>query len=328
MSKEIQTFRVENEDPSAHRLDLFLSVKTGRSRAYVKLQISKAAVSVNRAIVDKPSQKLRLGDVVEVKFGPEKALDLVPVEKPLDILFEDADLIVINKPQGWVVHPAAGHKGETLVHYLLYHMQHSTEFRETSGSRPGIVHRLDRGTSGCLIVAKNRTALEKLAAQFKIRAVKKQYEAIVYGKMKESGSFRNSIGRHPTDRKKMSSRTLEARDAVTDWKKAEAFPHFTLVDCFPLTGRTHQLRVHLSEGGHPIVGDPLYGKRAAARMNSHLHPSIEAAIAPLENPFLHARKLSFFQPSTGKPIEVDAKRPEGFDQFVSLLREHDREREK
>jgi 23S rRNA pseudouridine1911/1915/1917 synthase len=327
MDNESYTF--EPSTGHANRLDLFLSVRTGRSRAFVKSQIEKSAIDVNGEVVTKPSHRLRPGDVIGARFEAERDFDLIPVEARLDILYEDADVLVLNKQQGWVVHPAAGHRGETVVHYLLHYLRNCSDFSQTSLVRPGIVHRLDRGTSGCLLVAKNRTALESLCLQFKNRAVKKQYEAIAFGVMNERGTFRSSIGRHPADRKRMTSRTLgggEGREAETEWVRLQAFNRFSHVALFPLTGRTHQLRVHLTENGHAIVGDPVYGKRSSSKsVKGKLSPILENAMAELKHPFLHAKALHFFQPTTGDLIQVEATRPANFQKFLSLLSELDKE---
>jgi len=308
--------------PSADsRLDLFLSIATGHSRAFVKSQIEKGGVVVNGAAVVKPSFKVRPGDSISAEFSTEAKLDLMPIAAALDVLYEDESLLVINKPQGWVVHPAVGHRGETIVHYLLHHLQNSPDFGSMSDTRPGIVHRLDRGTSGCLLVAKNRRTLEELARQFKDREVKKTYEAIAWGRMKERGVFDSAIGRHRSDRKRMSSRTEEGREARTDWHRLGVFRTFSHVQLHPRTGRTHQLRVHLTEAGHAIVGDKLYGKQN--RKCPHLDSEIRNAMAEFEFPMLHARELVFTHPRTREPIHTVAPAPEIFTSFLEKLRRLD-----
>ncbi len=302
---------------AAKRLDLFLSIQTGQSRAFIKYQIEKGNVFLNGTKVEKPSQSIKVGDEVKAKFESEQRMSLEPIEKKLDILFEDESLLVLNKPQGWVVHPAAGHRGETLVHYLLHYLQQSPGFSESSLVRPGIVHRLDRGTTGCIVIAKNRSVLEKLAFQFKERHVQKEYEAIAWGKMKPSGSFRTCIGRHPIDRKRMSSKSLEGKVAETRWECYSKFSHFSHVHLFPKTGRTHQIRVHLSEGGHTIVGDSLYGKRM--RKIEHLHPEIQSAMTSVKFPFLHAKAITFEHPVTAKEIKIIAPTPAVFASFLKVL---------
>lgn len=302
------------------RADLFLSRKTGQSREFVQEQIKAERVLRNGAILTKAAQKVVPGDVLTGHFEERPASNLTPVEFPLEVLHEDADLIVINKPQDMVVHPAVGYTGPTLVHYLLHYLKHDSRFPELSDTRPGIVHRLDRGTSGVILIAKNRPALESLSAQFKDRQVKKQYEALVWGKMKEKGMFQSEIGRDTKDRKKMSSKTNKGREAVTEYQLGRAYAHFSHVALFPLTGRTHQLRVHLSEAGFPIVGDPLYSKRAAGRKRAHLPEAIRGAVEALKHPFLHARRLDFTHPVTKKLIRCEASRPKEFDAFLENLK--------
>lgn len=311
------------ESPS--RLDLFLSRVTGQSRQFTQFQIKKGRIRCNDSVVMKPAHALKAGDQVTGHFEERPATDVAPVQRELDILYEDDSLIALNKPQDMVVHPAAGHRGPTLVNYLLHHLQSSPDFQQMPALRPGIVHRLDRGTSGVIVVAKNRSALEALALQFKSREVKKEYEAIAWGKMRLGGRFESAVGRDKRDRKKMSSKTEKGRVAMTRWESTEGFRHFTLVSLFPHTGRTHQLRVHLSEGGHPIVGDSLYGKRSMQRRRGdEIAESIQDFVARSEHPFLHARKLELRHPVSGALLVLEAPRPELFNDFVELLRAEDR----
>lgn len=301
------------------RLDQFLSIKTARSRSFVKYQILHGNVSVNGSKALKPSQWLKEADVVSCAFVENEKIELTPVPMELEVLYEDNEVIVINKSQGWIVHPATSHRGDTVVHYLLHHLNNREEFREISPTRPGIVHRLDRGTSGCLVVAKNRKALENLSSQFKDRTVEKEYEAIVWGKTKTRGTISTPVGRHLTHRKKMSSKTRDGRDALTRWEAKESFDQFTWVRLMPKTGRTHQLRVHLSEMANPIVGDKLYGRK---RDLTRLDPQVAAFLkARAVFPFLHARAIRFAHPTTGKPISLEAKAPENFTSFLTLLRQ-------
>jgi 23S rRNA pseudouridine1911/1915/1917 synthase len=313
-------FKVEAD---ASRLDLFLARRSGQSREFVKQQILKGNVAVNEAPALKASQILTSGDQVSVTFHEDQRLELTAVKGELEVLYEDSDLLVINKAQGVVVHPAQGHRGETLVHHLLYYFQNQPEFSSLSPVRPGIVHRLDRGTSGVILIAKNRSAQEGLCRGFKDRLMKKEYESLVWGKMKSSGGkFHSLIGRHVTDRKKMSAKTQEGREAVTRWQKEKTFDRFTHVRLLPETGRTHQLRVHLSEGGFAIVGDDLYGRRGSTRFQG-LPPKIREALESVKYPFLHARSLTFSPPKTGESLHVEAARPKIFDQVLKLLEEFD-----
>lgn len=299
------------------RLDLFLSVETGRTRNFVKYQIKKSRVAVNGNVVDKPSHKVRANDTIECRFIEEGGIGLQPVEMALEILYEDPDLLVLNKAQGWVVHPASAHKGETVVHYLLHHFRNSPGFSDTSPTRPGVVHRLDRGTSGCLLIAKHRAALESLSQQFKDRVVEKEYEAVVWGKTPKGGVMKNSIGRHRSDRKKMSSKTRMGKDALTKFETVGVYASMSWVRLMPKTGRTHQLRVHLSEMGNPIVADSLYGRK---RNLDHLSESQRSILEASEFPYLHARRLSFQQPTTKQQVTVEARRPKIFDELLAALK--------
>ncbi len=302
------------------RLDLFLARATARSRSFLKEQIEVGGVTVNEIVVTKASFLLKAGDRVIATWAAPDPKPLKAVAYQLEILYEDEDMLVLNKPQGVITHPGAGFSGPTLVNYLMHHLQHHSayadDFKETD--RPGIVHRLDRGTSGVLCVAKNRPALEKLSAQFKDRKVTKIYEAMVWGKIAPTGKFRDSIGRDPKDRKKMSSRATHSRDALTEWKTLEQFAHFSHVRLFPKTGRTHQIRVHLSEGKHPIVADSTYGGK---RQTKHLPltDAVKTFLDKVEFTFLHAAELHLAQPSTGQALSFKAKAPAVFDEFLALL---------
>jgi len=318
----VQDFSFVND--GSERLDVFLAKKTGESRSFIKNQILHGQVQVNSMPVTKVSERLKPGDVVSGAFQQEIQTKLEPIAYPLDILFEDEALVIINKPQGMVVHPAPGHRGETLVHYLLHHLEQNRDFLELEKTRPGIVHRLDRGTSGVLVVAKNRKALEKMALQFKARTLKKIYEAIVWGRTKPEGTIKSALGRHVSDRKKMSSRTRKSREALTIFKRLMEFPHFSHLEVHPWTGRTHQIRVHLSEAGHPIVGDELYATRSLENRKKQLSPMLPTALETITAPFLHARDLEFTHPLTGRLLRISALRPTHFQKFLDLIRGFDK----
>ncbi len=302
---------------SAERLDLFLSRSTQKSRSFIKAQILKQQVKVNNEIIDKPSFEVSPGDEIEAELKDD-ANKLIPVSKELDILYEDKDLIVLNKPQGMVVHPAPSHKGDTLVHYLLFHFKDSIGFEGLSELRPGIVHRLDKGTSGCLIVAKNRSALENLSAQFKNREVKKVYKAIVFGKMTGGGVVKNEIGRDQRSRTKISTKTSTGRPSETAWNVTKAFRQFSEVVLYPKTGRTHQLRVHLSELHHPIVGDSTYGG-LRYKNNPSYTDEIRSFLDGMEFPFLHAEQIEFTHPVLQTIMAFQAAVPESYQSFLSLI---------
>lgn len=304
------------------RVDLVLARRTSRTRTFVKEQIARGAVRVNGAICEKPAQLLHSGDEIAIEFQEAPPLDLVPVPAKLRILHEDDDFLALDKDQGTVVHPAPGHKGPTLVHHLLHHLKSDPQFSATSPARPGIVHRLDRGTSGVILIAKHRSALEALARQFKDRSIRKEYVAIAWGRMKESGRFASSIGRDPRHRHRMSSKSQTGREALTLFRRELGFDHFSFVRLFPHTGRTHQLRVHLSEAGHTIVGDDLYGKPTKSRIGG-LSPALAAFLSEVSATFLHAERLSLLHPRTGAPLDIRAPLPETFHRLLTLLEKED-----
>jgi len=294
------TFTV-HRDSQGLRLDRFLvSVVADQSRSQIQRLIKNGHVRVGGNPA-KPNQPVRAGQAVTVDI-PE-LMDPVPRPEPLplSILYQDRDLIVVDKPAGMVVHPAAGHQGGTLVNALLHHVG---DLSGIGGERrPGIVHRLDRGTSGLMVVAKHDEAHEELARQFHDREVEKVYIALVWGLVQAGRRIDVPIGRDVADRKKMSARTRRSRAAVTRIVRAEQMRGVTLLHVAILTGRTHQIRVHLSAIGHPIVGDSLYGglhRRVAGDLRAVTH---------LERPFLHAARLAFKHPEDGRPMEFTSPLP-------------------
>lgn len=304
------------------RVDKYIAQTTGQSRVFVQEQIENGSVTLNGAVVLKPSTTIHSGNQLTVQWTEKPPSILTPIPHKLDILWEDSHLLILNKPQGTLVHPVHSHFGETLVHYILYHFQSNT-FLETSNVRPGIVHRLDKGTSGVIAIAKNRVALENLAAQFKNRTVEKEYHAIVWGQRKTGGEIKAPIGRHPFHRKQMCVRTLGGRDAWTIWKVKKGFTHFTLVALFPKTGRTHQLRVHMSELGHPIVGDSVYKGGLSSKRKTTLAEPILGFLNDVQYPFLHAHKLALDHPITGQRLLFTAPLPQSFSQLLKLLEDRD-----
>ena len=307
------------ETPS--RLDSFLSEKTGKSRAFVQEQIKLGRVQVNRIVCTKSSHRLKTNDAVSFNWIEESSqLHLTPSPGDLNIIYEDADLLALNKSAGVIVHPGAGQKENTLVHHLLHYLN-SVEFKQLSPDRPGIVHRLDQGTTGVLLIAKNSEMHTQLSDLFKNRNIKKTYHAIAFGKMALAGTIDSPIGRDRKDRKKISSRSQKTRSAVTQWNTIQRFSHFSYVALHPLTGRTHQLRVHLSEAGFPIVGDPTYGRGKAKA--SLIPPELIRKIDQLDHTLLHAYSLEFTHPKTGKALLISAPLPEDFESFLTSLKEHD-----
>lgn len=253
----------------------------------------------------KKNEKTTAGQVLTVDLPEPEAVDIVPQNIPLDIRYEDDDVIVLNKPKGLVVHPAAGHADGTLVNALLYHCAGSLS--GINGElRPGIVHRIDKDTSGLLIVAKNDFAHQKLAAQLADHTLARTYEAIVCGGVKaDSGTIDAPIGRHPTDRKKMAVTEKNSRHAVTHYEVIARYRGYTHVRCRLETGRTHQIRVHMAYKGHPILGDMVYG---------HKKPELG-----MDSQCLHARELTFLHPRTGEPVTVCCELPDYFTEVLSKL---------
>jgi 23S rRNA pseudouridine1911/1915/1917 synthase len=313
MSTRTENFIVEKSLPSA-RLDKFLREKfPAVSRGTLQRLIEEGHIRVNGKSI-KPTHKPHAGEKIEVHWPEAKPAEAQPEKIPLDILFEDKSLLVVNKPAGLVVHPAAGHEEHTLVNALLHHCQGSL-----SGiggvARPGIVHRLDKETSGCLVVAKNDETHLVLSEQFAAREVKKIYHAIVCGEVPhESGEIRAAIARHPTHRKRMAVRDDSAsRAAHTSYKILERLYAATLMEAQIHTGRTHQVRVHFQYIGHPLVGDDTYGARQNARLKELTNYAAPRVM-------LHACELSFIHPRTKKPVKFEAPLPEDFLAALKFLR--------
>jgi len=298
------------------RLDLFLvSILPQQSRSQIQRLIKDGHVTVGGRDA-KANQPVKIGQQVAVDI-PEPA-EPVPQPEPLSlpILYQDRDLVVVDKPAGMVVHPAAGHASGTLVNALLHHV---TDLSGIGGEkRPGIVHRLDRGTSGLMVVAKNDLAHDELARQFHDREVEKEYVALVWGVVQAGRRIDAPIGRDPVQRKKMSARARRSRSAVTRIVSAEVLnPALTLARVAIHTGRTHQIRVHLSAIGHPVVGDSLYG---GVRRRV---PGDVRAVTHLERPFLHAARLAFTHPADGRRMEFDSPLPEDLQRVLDELRERE-----
>ena len=287
------------------RLDAFLARSVENlSRSGAQKLLEEGCVLL-QGKPGRKNDKLRAGDAVEVTIPEPKAVDIVPKEMALDILYEDEDVLVLNKPKGLVVHPAAGHQDDTLVNGLLYAMGDSLS--GINGElRPGIVHRIDKDTSGLLAVAKNDLAHTVLASQLKDHSMARTYEAIVCGGFREdSGTVDAPIGRHPSDRKKMCVTQRGSKNAVTHWEVVRRYRGYTHIRCNLETGRTHQIRVHMAHIGHPILGDTVYGhKKAELGQDSQC---------------LHAGILCFRHPRDGRPVIVHAPLPEYFQQVLEKL---------
>jgi 23S rRNA pseudouridine1911/1915/1917 synthase len=315
----ITTFRVDPQD-SAKRLDFFLSEKEpalSRSRIKGLIEMGKVQVGGRKA---KAGLRLRENDKVTLTLPEAQRLDVQAEAIPLKVLFEDRHLIVVDKPAGMVVHPGAGNDTGTLVNALLHHCP---DLKGIGGVlRPGIVHRLDKGTSGVLVAAKDDMAHRFLSEQFKKHSAKREYMGIVFGQLPDEGRVDARIGRHPSQRKKMSARPRKGREARTYWRVLERFRSFNLVKFRLETGRTHQIRVHLSSIGHPILGDPLYGGRK--RLASIEPLRLRQGLQRMRRQALHAATLGFIHPTTGEIMEFSSPLPVDLAEATVLLRTFDR----
>ena len=287
------------------RLDKYLAEQfPEQTRSYLQKLIKEGGVLVNGRSV-KTGYQLSCGDEVCVNIPEPKELDVEPQKMELDIVYEDEDVILINKPKGMVVHPAPGHTKDTLVNGLLYHCQGNLS-GINGVARPGIVHRIDRDTTGILIVCKNDMAHNSIAAQLKEHSITRRYRALVHGNIKENkGTVEGPIGRHPVDRKKMAINERNGKPAVTHYQVLERFGNYTYIECVLETGRTHQIRVHMASIGHPLVGDEVYGPAKCP--------------FKLEGQCLHAMVLGFVHPRTGEYMEYSAELPGYFQELLGKL---------
>ncbi len=308
-----------NEQDSGKRLDAYLSeTEPFLSRSQVQRAIDQKRVSVNN-ISRKASYRLRTGD--KIFFFPEETPvppETEPENIPLELLFEDNYIAVVNKPAGMVVHPGCGNYQGTLVSSLLYHCK---DLSGIGGKiRPGIVHRLDKGTSGVMVAAKNDLAHIELSRQFKEHSVIRKYRALVFGNPKIlSGTINTPIGRDTTNRKKMSTKSKRSKNAVTHWMVLESFDFFTLIEATLETGRTHQVRVHLSSIGHPVAGDSQYG--ASAKVKQIKSKKTSDLIKALKRPLLHAGVLEFIHPKTKDLMHFEVSLSEDFSLVLKHLRQ-------
>lgn len=298
--------RFEVEEPGGLRIDRYLSEQLPEiSRSYLQKVIKDGGVLVSDSPI-KANYKVNIGDVIELLLPPAVEPEIQPENLSLSILYEDSDVIFVNKPKGMVVHPSAGHTSGTLVNGLLYHCQ--GELSGINGvMRPGIVHRIDKDTTGVLVVCKNDWAHNQVAEQLKEHSITRRYRAIVWGNLKEDvGTVDAPIGRHPVDRKRMAVVSKGGKPAVTHYRVLERFERFTYIECELETGRTHQIRVHMASIGHPLLGDEVYGRGRSPY--------------PLQGQVLHAMVLGIRHPSTNEYLEVQAPLPEYFLELLEKLR--------
>ena len=301
-------FKVDEESKDT-RIDVYITNQTDYSRSFVQKLIKEKHVLVND-LYQKANYKVSEDDSVTIEVPEPKSIDIVPQNIPIDIVYEDNDLIIVNKPKDMVVHPAPGHSDGTLVNAILYHC------KDLSGIngilRPGIVHRIDRNTTGLLVICKNDGAHISIASQLKEHTITRKYEAIVYHNIKEDyGTIDQPIGRHPIYRKKMAINYKNGRNAITHYKVLERLKDhkFTRVELQLETGRTHQIRVHMASISHPVLGDDIYGPKKSSYQ--------------LQGQVLHARTLGFNHPRTNQYIEFTSRLPQYFDDLLKQLRNDD-----
>lgn len=302
---QIIELTVAPEDDGA-RIDAYLRAQTEFSRSRISALMLEGAVSVDGEVQVKPAFKVAAGQHIALAVPQTRPVDIVPQDIPLDILYQDADVVIVNKPCGMVVHPAAGNEDGTLVNALLYHVH---DLSGIGGEmRPGIVHRLDKDTSGLILIAKNDRAHAALSEQFKARTMEKHYRAVAFGNFTEdAGLIDAPIARHPVDRKKMAI-VPNGKPSQTEWKVLERLKGATSLDVHLLTGRTHQIRVHMHSIGHPLLGDRIYA------------PNIRTSVH-IPRLMLHAYSLAFTHPTTGERMTLCAPLPEKFETTLEKLRQ-------
>tara|TARA_B100000315_G_scaffold240193_1_gene259764 strand:- start:595 stop:1578 length:984 start_codon:yes stop_codon:yes gene_type:complete len=323
MNEKIFNLNVSG-DYNGNRVDKFLQSKFNTiSRTKLQNLIRNGLVKVNKSVIYETSKKIKTKDMIEVNFPPPKRTSIKPYKMPLDILYDDDDIIIINKPAEMVVHPGAGNYEKTLVNALLFLYQN--KLSSVGGKlRPGIVHRIDKDTSGVIIVAKNDEAHINLSHQFSNHTIKRKYEALVWGTLKpQKGKINTKISRSVKNRQLMMVRKEKGKIAITNYKTLEIFqnsnlPKISLVECQLETGRTHQIRVHMNFKGNPILGDKSYGK--SIKKYKKINAEIEKKINNFKRQALHAKSLGFIHPKNKKELFFEAKRPKDFDSLVKKLK--------
>jgi 23S rRNA pseudouridine1911/1915/1917 synthase len=294
------------------RIDIFLAGQTGITRSQIQKLIEQGNVSVNDRPVNQ-NYRIRTNDLVSLSIPEKRDEGLIPEDIPLNIFYKDEHLIVVNKPAGMVVYPAAGHSRGTLMNALAYHCG---KLSAVGGPlRPGVVHRLDKDTSGLMVVALDDITYYNLAEQFKQRTINRRYLALIYGNLKEeTGEIALKIGRSESDRKKMSTSVRRGKEAVTRWKVLKRFNHAALIEAKLGTGRTHQVRVHFASIGHPVLGDRTYGKKVEVEVKAQ-----KKIMFPRQ--MLHAERLGFIHPITGKHLDFSCPLPEDMAEKIEELQE-------
>ena len=306
MKRELQYEVTEEED--GLRLDQYIAGRCmDLSRSYIQKLIKESRVTINKNKQTKTKTAVQESDIVNVSLPDPKELEIKPQDIPLDILYEDNDVLVVNKPKGMVVHPAPGHYEDTLVNAVLYHCRDNLS-GINGVLRPGIVHRIDKDTTGALIVCKNDKAHQKIADQLRAHTITRSYRAIVYNNFSEDEGMINApIGRHPTNRKKRMVTEKNSKEAITHYKVLDHLNHkFNYIECRLETGRTHQIRVHMSHIGHPLLGDEVYGPANSKFKN-------------LQGQTLHAATLGFIHPTTEEYMEFSAPLPDYFEKLLKTL---------
>jgi 23S rRNA pseudouridine1911/1915/1917 synthase len=298
-----------HQEEAGQRLDRFLAERTGITRSQVQRHIERGDVLVNKTPVSQ-NYRVRVNDIITLDISREETEGLSPEPIPLEILYRDEQVVVVNKPAGMVVYPAAGNRSGTVMNALSYHCG---KLAVVGGPlRPGVVHRLDKDTSGVMVVALHDDAYHNLVGQFRQRTIRRRYLALVYGDMEaDTGEIRLPIGRSQTDRKKMSTRVKRGKEAVTRWKVITRFGNATLMEVSLGTGRTHQIRVHLSSVGHPVLGDKTYGKKTELVMKK--------GRISIQRQMLHAEMLGFAHPVTGEYMEFSSPLPEDMERVLGEL---------
>lgn len=306
MKRELQYEVTEEED--GLRLDQYIAGRCmDLSRSYIQKLIKESRVTINKNIQTKTKTAVQESDIVNVSLPDPKELEIKPQDIPLDILYEDNDVLVVNKPKGMVVHPAPGHYEDTLVNAVLYHCRDNLS-GINGVLRPGIVHRIDKDTTGALIVCKNDKAHQKIADQLRAHTITRSYRAIVYNNFSEDEGMINApIGRHPTNRKKRMVTEKNSKEAITHYKVLDHLNHkFNYIECRLETGRTHQIRVHMSHIGHPLLGDEVYGP-------------VNSKFKNLQGQTLHAATIGFIHPTAEEYMEFSAPLPDYFEKLLKTL---------